>query len=116
MNGKRLGVRCQRKSVVLSFGLTGKPLLLFRHSCGVRSEESKRIQSVVKCEIIQFRPLVVDKLSGFVEALQGKCIVSEVHIRRNLIRGKAYELLSRLRSLLVLPLKGEHHAQIAVRN
>ena len=93
MTGKRFGVRCQRKSAVLSFGLTGEPPLLFRYRCGVRSEESKRIQGIVKCEIIRLWPLVVENMSGFVEVLQGKRIVSEVHIRRNLFRGKAYESL-----------------------
>ena len=39
MTGIRLGIGCERQSIVLIFGLAGKPLLLFRHRRGVRSRE-----------------------------------------------------------------------------
>ncbi len=48
MTAIRLGVRCESKSKVLIFGLTRKPLLLFRNRRGIRPEESKSIETFVE--------------------------------------------------------------------
>ena len=49
-----LGVGCERKSIGLVVGLSRKPLLLFRHRGGVRSEEGKSVGSIVEYQIIRF--------------------------------------------------------------
>ena len=79
MTGIRLGVGCERQSKVLIFGLARKPLLLFRHRGGVRTEKGKSIESIVEYAIIQFSRLrLVDDLPRLVEALQGKGVVGEI--------------------------------------
>ena len=78
MTSIRLGVGCERQSLVL-FGLARKPLLLFRHRGGVRPEKGKSIESIAEYEIIQFSCLrLVNGLPRFVEPLQGKGVVGEI--------------------------------------
>ena len=69
------------QSIVLIVGLARKPLLLFRHRCGVRSEKGKSVESIVECVIIQLSRLrLVDDLPCFVEPLQGKSVVGEIPV------------------------------------
>src|SRR6185369_9936172 len=54
MTSVRLGVGCERNPEVLMLRLACEPQLLFRHRRGIRSDKSKRIESIVEDEIIQF--------------------------------------------------------------
>jgi hypothetical protein len=100
-----LGVGCERKSKVLVIGPTRKPRLLFRRRGGVRTEEGKSIESIVKCEIIQFSCLcLADDLPRLVKAVQGKGVVGEIRKPTYVIRSKPHGLPRDLRGLLILPL------------
>ena len=116
MTAIRLGVRCESKSKVLIFGLTRKPLLLFRDRRGIRPEESKSIETFVEWIIIHHfsRLRLVNDLPRLVEALQGKGIVGEIPVHTDIIRRKAHGLPRDLRGFLILPLRDEHSAQIAI--
>src|SRR3989442_1505751 len=107
-----LGVGCEREPIVL-FRLARKPLLLFRHGRGIRPEKSQSIESIVEYVNIQFSRLrLLDYLSGFVEALQGKQAVDKINVWGHIIRGKAEALAIRLHRLLILSLRGVYVAQI----
>jgi hypothetical protein len=71
----------------------------------------------VEYEIIQFSRLyLVDDLPRFVKALRGKSQVREIYVNGCHIRCKAQTLLQGLRGFLILPLRGVHVAQIAIRS
>jgi hypothetical protein len=87
MTAIRLGVGCERQSMVFIIGLACIPLLLLRHRGGVRPEKGKSVESIVESERIQFSGLrFVDGLPCFVETLQGKGAVGEIVIRSYLTR------------------------------
>src|SRR5580700_7177931 len=112
MTAIRLGVGCQRKALVLIFGLARIPLSLFRHRVGVRPEEGKSVDSIVEYVIIQFSRLrLVDDLPRFIETLQGEQAVAKTYVGCGTIRGEAETLAMRLRSSLILALLHVHEAQ-----
>src|SRR5580704_4384696 len=52
MANKSFGVRCERQSEVLIFGLACKPLLLFRHPGGVRAKKRESVAGIPQLENI----------------------------------------------------------------
>src|SRR5947209_11832672 len=116
MTSISLGVRCERQSKVLIFGLGCKPLPLFRHHLGVRAEKSKSVQSGREYVIIRFSGLFfVDDLPRFVKTLQGKGMVGEILIQSYFFRCKADALPRDLHGIFISPLCGEYYAQIVIR-
>src|SRR6266853_2243384 len=106
-----LGVGCECQSKALIFGLARKPLLLFRHRCGVRAEKAKSVDSIVEYEIIQFSRLrLLNDLPRFIEALQGEQAVDKIGVGGNIIRGEAEALAIGLRSPLKLSPLNAHVA------
>jgi hypothetical protein len=89
--GIRLGVRCERKSMALVFGLARKPLLLFCHHRGIRPKKGKSVESTAHSVITpRLSHLhLVDDLPRLVEALQGKEVIAEIHIQRNMVGHKS---------------------------
>ena len=111
MTSVGFGVGCQRKPLVL-FGLARKPLLLFRHRRGIRTEKAKSVESIAEYVIIQFSRLrFVDDLPRFVETLQGDQAVAKVCLGGATVWGEAEALAIRLRSPLILSLPCIHVAQ-----
>src|SRR5262245_28219268 len=99
-----LAVRGERNPEGLMLWLACEPLLLFRHRRGIRPDNSRRIESIVEDDIIQFSRLrLLDDLPRFAEVMQGEQAVAEVLIWADIIRVKAEACSMRLRGLLILP-------------
>src|SRR5436853_7593541 len=116
MSAKRLGVGGKRQSKGLVIGLTGKPLLLFRHRRSVRTEKGKSIESIVEYPIIHCSRLpVVDNLPCLVEALQGNEVKTKHKVRMHMERHISKALACHLRRFPIPPLIPVHSAQHDVR-
>ena len=99
-----LGVRGQCQSEVLIFGLTRKPLLLFRHASGIRAEKGERVPGKPQLEIITFfRLCLVDDLLRLVEPLPGNRVGGEIRVPTMKVRGKKLGLPGGLGGFLILP-------------
>src|SRR5271156_4907303 len=111
----RLGVGCESQSKVLVSLFACKPPLLICRRSRVRAEKGESAEINMEKVPIQFSCLrIANDLPCFIKTLQAKGVVGEILVAADPIRRPAHRLSRRLRSLLILPLSGQHDTQLHV--